>query len=513
MRSMNGPGISLGERQAFNRVSLVIAYSLMILLFCCEDPSNSQIDEQVGGEVSGGTLGESEQGGNAIGGQADHDSQIEQLIGGSDQGTTEGVDHDMDMVEEDMEVTGSDLEVDQCDETTQNCDMAVPINLTLDVLTPLEGEELAPSDRLALSAQLNGDEESFAFVSVSALIDGSIQIPLVVDPANGSISGDIGVSELSVGEHTLEVIARLHPDLIVTQTRSFVIRCELSIDFNEPLDQNIWTLLGDAARHPDGWLDTTDGTPGSRGVIMLSGIPMQVDSLDASFRVQARPAWDWMGRVPESESMSDGFAVTFWNITASDIPNLEEIISHSGSGMGYGVYPIQLQATGYQRPEAFTVEFDTYYNFCRGLAGGWYQDPTDQAHVAISYNGYWHFPHHYTDSNGNLIEIPAGRTGVDEQGNQYSIGCDLILNQGFDITTNPEHPWAPIPQLRDGAWHDVRITVAEGMVSIYFDEQQILSSSAVFSRYKGGILAFSGGSGAAQAYYKFDDLNIVGTCR
>ena len=182
--------------------------------------------------------------------------------------------------------------------------------------------------------------------------------------------------------------------------------------------------------------------------------------------------------------------------------------------MGYGVYPIQLAETGFERPESFTVEFDTYYNYCQqGSPGRWYQDPTDQAHVAITYNGYWHFPHHYENEAGERIEIPAGFTEQDDNGNPFSVGCDLIQNQGFDLATNPEHPWAPIPQLRDNEWHTVRVTIQDSSVMVYFDDVLVLDSPEVLTQYKGGLLAFSGGSGAASAYYKFDDLTISGGCQ
>jgi len=425
---------------------------------------------------------------------------------------------ELDMRQSDLDIMPqmADMEIDSCgDSSASPCDMMVVTpTLEINILSPLDGTEESRGAELSLRAQLEASEVNPDFIAISARVDGEILIPISFDPTNGVIEGTVLLNELSVGEHTLEVIARVHPNIEVIQSVNFVIRCDLLIDFDEPLDPNIWTLLGDASQNTGGWLDTTDGTPSSRGAIMLSGIPMQVDSLDASFQVQATPAWDWMGRVPESEAMSDGFAVTFWNITADQIPSLEEIISQSGNGMGYGVYPIQLDATGYQRPESFTIEFDTYYNFCRGTnSGGWYQDPTDQAHVAITYDGYWHFPHHYDNEDGERVEIVAGRTGIDENGQAYSIGCDLILNQGFDIVNNPEHPWVPIPQLRDSEWHDVRVTVLNDAVQIYFDEMLVLTSTAIFNRYKGGILSFSGGSGAAPAYYKFDHLRVVGSCR
>lgn len=401
--------------------------------------------------------------------------------------------------------------VELCPDDTMPPCIEPPAAIEITFSAPQDGIEVTRGTLIPFEAQISSTDIDLNFVAVTAMVD-DVPVAITFDPMSGTVSGV--ASAESSGQHLITINARLHPDVSVSANRIFIVNCDLSLSFDEPLDPNIWRLLGDASRSPDGWLDTTNGTPSSRGVIILAGVPMRPDQLDVSFRVQAIPAWDWMGRVPIEEAMPAGFAVTFWNIGPQEIDGLEQIISHSGSGMGYGVYQLQLAETGFSRPESFTVEFDTYYNYCQqGTPGRWYQDPTDQAHVAITYDGYWHFPHHYENEAGERIEIRAGFTEQDDNGNPFSVGCDLIQNQGFDITTNPDHPWAPIPQLRDNEWHSVRLTIQDGSVMVYFDEMLVLDSPEVLRQYKGGLLAFSGGSGAGAAYYKFDDLTISGGCQ
>ena len=442
----------------------------------------------------------------------DNDNDNNQDAGADDAGATvsdRGIQSDMTT---DVEIvqSGDMMVVELCPDDTRPPCVAPPPAIDISFNTPEDGVEVTRGTLIPFEALITSSDIDLNFVAITAQVDEQ-PIPITFDPATGLVTGS-ATAETS-GQHIISINARLHPDISFTANRIFIVNCDLQLSFDEPLDPNLWRLLGDAERSPEGWLDTTNGTPSSRGVIILAGVPMRADQLDVRFKVQATPAWDWMRSVSIEEAMSDGFAVTFWNIGAQDIDGLEQIISRSGNGMGYGVYPVQLEETGFLRPESFTVEFDTYYNFCQqGTPGRWYEDPTSEAHVAITYNGYWHFPHHYENENGDSVEIPAGFTEEDENGRPFSVGCDLIQNQGLDIANHPDHPWAAIPQLRDNEWHDVRVTIQDGSVVVYFDDVLVLDSTAVLSQYKGGLLAFSGGSGAASAYYKFDDLTISGGC-
>jgi hypothetical protein len=138
------------------------------------------------------------------------------------------------------------------------------------------------------------------------------------------------------------------------------------------------------------------------------------------------------------------------------------------------------------------VEFDTYYNMC---ARGPHQDPTPDPHIAITYDGYLIHPHHATDTDGNSVEIPLEEV------------CTYP-----PPSNDPDHPWASIPNLIDGAWHDVRILIDAGDLVVIYDGVEKIRSAEIVSRFKGGILAFSGGSGAVPAHLRFDDLVLNSAC-
>ena len=402
-----------------------------------------------------------------------------------------------------------DASTEQTDTEVLTVDGDVPnAILAVEFFTPDDGAVFSQGDPIEFSAQILSDVGDPSFIAVSAFLNDSERLPVTYDPESLTVFGEVLAP--APGAHTITIAAKIHPSIEVRAQRSFEVDCIYRENFSSALDLDMWTILGDAHRSDEGWLEATSGRPSSRGAILLTGISLSPAELDISFRVQAQPNGNLS--VPQAETMSDGFAVTFWNVSSDGIDDLDRVTSRSGNGMGYGVYPIQLEETGLARPRGFTVEFDTYHNYCRREAGGWYQDPTDEAHVAITYDGYWYFPHHYENEDGEWVEIPTGKTIVDASGQPTSIACDLIQNQGYDLTNQPEHPWAAVPTLRDEAWHDVRVLINGGIVRVEFDGNEVLTNQAVFGKYQGGFLSFSGGSGAAAARFRLDDLEISGLC-
>ena len=79
-------------------------------------------------------------------------------------------------------------------------------------------------------------------------------------------------------------------------------------------------------------------------------------------------------------------------------------------------------------------------------------------------------------------------------------------------SNDPDLPWADIPNLLDGEWHDVHIMIENGELVVRYDQVEMIRSAQLVNRFKGGILAFSGGSGAVPAHLKFDDLRLHGVC-
>ena len=73
--------------------------------------------------------------------------------------------------------------------------------------------------------------------------------------------------------------------------------------------------------------------------------------------------------------------------------------------------------------------------------------------------------------------------------------------------------WAPYPDLVDNYWHDVDLLIRDGRVQVTINGELILDAELPDFRFKGGVLAFSGGSGAVSAYQRFDELVIQSGCQ
>ena len=365
--------------------------------------------------------------------------------------------------------------------------------VTLTITAPLDQSSIPPGSGARFEAEVtavNINPRTLAFYLVSS-IQGAL--PFTYDPDEGRINATL--SSLVTGVHTLTLTALAHPEYEWSVAVTVTAPCQLSVNFEEELDPAQWFQMGEAHRTPGGWLEMTHQMPNSMGGIFLTGIALRPNDLDLSFKVAVEAELNL--NVPLNEQISDGLAMTFWNISVDQIPELIPLLSASGSKMGYGIYKMPLEESimngGIGRPEAFTVEFDTYYNRCGSNP---HQDPTPDPHIAITYDGYLIFPHHTTNDAGELVEIPL----------------DEVCNYP-PPSNDPDHPWASTPTLIDGAWHEIRIVITSGQLTVWFDDEEVISSSPIGQQFKGGILAFSGGSGAVPAHLKFDDLSLSGVCR
>lgn len=155
-------------------------------------------------------------------------------------------------------------------------------------------------------------------------------------------------------------------------------------------------------------------------------------------------------------SGADGFAMSVINVpTPAD---LEQVIASANSGgcLGYGVSgscgPLQL--------DAFHIEFDTWEN-----KGDPNQDPTPNNHIAVTLNG---------DPSDHLL-------------------------------------WTAVT-LEDATWHDVHIKIAGQNITVSFDQEVVIDGNLPTFQFHGGYLGFSGTTGWATNYHRFDDLWVKQSC-
>ena len=72
--------------------------------------------------------------------------------------------------------------------------------------------------------------------------------------------------------------------------------------------------------------------------------------------------------------------------------------------------------------------------------------------------------------------------------------------------------WAAMENLEDSLWHEVTVSLQDGSARVTFDGEEIINAQVPEFTFKGGYLGFTGGSGAATNYHRFDDLKVEGLC-
>ena len=467
-----------------SRVRLRVSLIALLLsgFFACEDDRGRTRDAKDQGILSGEEL-------SATMDVADMGARLDMSADPSDS-TLDLMPHPTDLsLDEDLSMI-FDRGSEPCGGDANPCDDLPQVEIA--ITAPADQAQLSTSDAGTLQAMLRVDNLDPRAIGI--YLTSSLQGPVEISYRPETLTVTSDLNQLTRGTHLLTLSAFVHPDFEWSTQLTVHVPCVIEADFSEALDPLTWYQMGDAYRAEGGWLEMTDQTPSSVGGIFLVGAPIQAATLDVSFKLSVEAELNF--NVPLNEQISDGLAMTFWKLPPSAIPVLDPILTRSGSRMGYSLYRDMLaeaEAAGtFTRPEAFTVEFDTYYNTC---ARNPHQDPTPDPHIAITYDGYLVHPHHTTDAEGNSVEIPTDEI------------CDYP-----PPSDDPDHPWAAIPNLLDGAWHDVRIQIIDGDLIVTYDGVEKIRSAEIVNRFKGGILAFSGGSGAVPAHLRFDDLVLNSAC-
>jgi hypothetical protein len=393
-----------------------------------------------------------------------------------DLGVSEEVDEGLGWSMSDL---GDDMAIDlSMDARLTQSDLGVSeVSLEVMIEQPIAGSTIQRARELGLRAQIIAEGVALSFVSIqlTSSIDGLI--PVLFDVESGRVTATL--ADLSQAQHTLTLTARVAPNVEVSQRVELSLPCDFETDFSQPLSPMNWRVLGSARHDPRGWLEMTDHQQQVAGAIFLVGQGVNPGDLEARFRISAG-ACDDIGTCVNSQ-VSDGLAMTFWNIRVDEIDMLWELIR---AGTGSAISYQRITEHGLERrPEGITIEFDLYPNSCPPN-GFW--DPVQTPHVEINFDGRFHMTPDDLTSEERCMESDPGA--------RYP---------GY---------WTSTPQLTDNQWHDVHVSVQGTHVNVTLDEVLVVDTDIPNFMFKGGVLAFSGGSGSVPAYLRFDDLHFESSC-
>lgn len=366
-------------------------------------------------------------------------------------------------------------------------EMGTATSLSISLLTPTAGQVFAEGEVVSLSGAVTTSEIELTFVAVELVVPNGEPSSIAFDRRSGLFTANI--EGLPPGEHDITFIARSAPDIEARATVNITVDCGFVTDFSRPLEPELWRVLGSASLNPGGWLEMSNNQRSTSGGIFLVGRTIDPGELDVSFRISSGsgqcPTPDESCLRPDGtpQQVSDGFAVTFWNVAPSGVDELWDTLCRCGSGAilsGATTAAIDPE----DAPEGITIEFDTYPNNCPN--NGFF-DPVQLPHVEIQQNGRFY------------------RGSPDLTREERCMLTDFSQEEGIT--------WAAYPDLVDNYWHDVDLAIEDGRVRVSIDGAIVLDANLPDFRFKGGVLAFSGGSGAVPAYQRFDELSIQSGCR
>ena len=335
----------------------------------------------------------------------------------------------------------------------------------LEATEPLEASETAPEAEDVLSVEIVPVIDTIEFGTphvVTAYVDdpayqlsatwiSSLDGPLVtVTPdASGMVTFD--TSSLSSGWHDMTLdVANPAADRASETVPIAICECSDPETLSADITGAGWQIYGDAYWDPGGWLEMTDRKTFREGPIFYIEKKVPAGDLNIDFKI-------WTGG--GTNSGADGFAVSITNV--ADLSGLTPIIQAANAGgcPGYGVAGSGVCDSN-MVVDAFHIEFDTWHN------GYPQNDPTTDNHVAITLDG--------------------------EPGVHYL--------------------WGAIPSIDDSEWHDVSVQVQGDAVLVTNDGLQAIKGDIPGLDFEGGFLGFSGTTGFATNYHRFDDLQIRDEC-
>lgn len=357
---------------------------------------------------------------------------------------------------------------DSTDETAEDTSVPEEPVLQAAISSPASLSAVFSDENVVIAGSFSVSDGDLTHLTAefSSSIDGPLASTF--STTTGVVSSN---DRLSVGNHRL-TLRVTRGDLSVEATVDVSICGPLmEEDFDVLLDDQEWRVYGDAMQTPSGWLEMTNNQAFHYGKIFNVAQKINPGNLSASFRIYTGPY----------ESGADGFSLFIVN--ADNVDHLEKILACSGGiGPQFSINRenCDMEEAELFAQETFAVEFDTYAN---GIDCGTPQnapvDPTCEDHVAVLVDG---------------LATPFGWS--------------------HDDFGDEETPfWSALENFEDSQWHDVQVELHDTQVVVTFDGEVIIDAQSDEFGFKGGYLGFTGGSGAATNYHRFDDLSVRGVCQ
>ncbi len=229
-----------------------------------------------------------------------------------------------------------------------------------------------------------------------------------------------------------------------------VCKGEILDSFDSPLTGTAWITALDASWDPGGWIELTGNAQSKHGAIYNNAAYIQPGDVSMRFSIQTGGGIN---------GGADGFAMTI--LEAKTVADVQTYIQNGQPGgcLGYGVVP---PCGTMSNIKAFHVEFDTFHNFQDPFT-----DPTENDHIGVLLNG---------DASDHKV-------------------------------------YADIPGLEDFQWHDVRIDVDGTTVHVFYDGVEMVTKSVPELDFRGGYVLFTGSTGWASNFHRFDNLDILHQCK
>ena len=345
-------------------------------------------------------------------------------------------------------------------------------------------------------------------VSLASSLDGPLDVTF--DATTGTVNGSISLSE---GNHLLKLLVERGEESDVDGVNMTICDYEMNEDFTDAPDPTNWRIFGDAMHVSEGYIEMTNNQQNKYGKIYNIAQRVNPGALETSFKVYTGP---------NDANGADGFTMTI--VDAPSFTELEKILNCSG-GMG-NAFSINMAGCTMTAEElaiinTFTIEFDTFPNgWLCGHGQNAPTDPTCEDHVSINLNG----------SGMPYFWLPAGWGDYEPCTGPANNECRAAL-ECIDGMCEPTLPWfdreflgygppsedaprfwAAMDNIEDSQWHDVEVSLQDGSARVTFDGEEIINAQVPAFVFKGGYLGFTGGSGAATNYHRFDDLKVEGTC-